>query len=274
MAATDDRRPKYQRIADSLREAIRSGEYGPGDRLPGENDLMAAHGVARMTARQAIGVLRDEGIAEARKGAGVFVRAFRPLRRRGIQRLARDQWGSGRSIWSADIESRALEVDQVSVSEETAPAHVSAVLDLAAEDVVCVRRRRFVLDGKPVLLATSYLPLSLVAGSAITQEDTGPGGTYARLAELGYEPVHFREEIRSRMPSPDELTQLSMAPGTPVILICRTAFTDEGRPVEVNEMTLDAASYVLEYDFDANSKPTSRNPATASPGPCSADIQR
>ncbi|CAM5564119.1 GntR family transcriptional regulator OS=Streptomyces tendae OX=1932 GN=GUR47_26010 PE=4 SV=1 [Streptomyces tendae] len=33
--AGDDRRPKYQRIADTLREAIRSGEYGPGDRLRG-----------------------------------------------------------------------------------------------------------------------------------------------------------------------------------------------------------------------------------------------
>ncbi|NEC52712.1 GntR family transcriptional regulator [Actinospica acidiphila] len=252
MAATDDRRPKYQRIADSLREAIRSGEYGPGDRLPGENDLMAAHGVARMTARQALGVLRDEGIAEARKGAGVFVRSFRPLRRRGIQRLAREQWGNGRSIWSADIESRVLEVDQVSVSEEAAPAYVSAALDLAAEDVVCVRRRRFVLDDKPVQLSTSYLPLALVAGSAVTQEDTGPGGTYARLAELGYEPVHFREEIRSRMPSPDEVSQLSISPGTPVILVCRTAFAAQGRPVEVNEMALDAASYVLEYDFDAS----------------------
>ncbi|CAL9520683.1 GntR family transcriptional regulator [Streptomyces sp. enrichment culture] len=263
MAATDDRRPKYQRIADSLREAIQSGEYGPGDRLPGENDLMATHGVARMTARQALGVLRDEGIADARKGAGVFVRAFRPIRRRGIQRLARDQWGNGRSIWSADIDSRALEVDQVSVSEETAPEHINAVLDLSAEDVTCVRRRRFVLDNKPVLLATSYLPLSLVAGSAITQEDTGPGGTYARLTELGYEPVHFREEIRSRMPSPDEMTQLSMAPGTPVILISRTAFTDQGRPVEVNEMTLDAASYVLEYDFDADPKPNSTAPTAS-----------
>lgn len=251
MAATDDRRPKYQRIADSLRDAIQSGEYGPGDRLPGENDLMAAHGVARMTARQALGVLRDEGIAEARKGAGVFVRACRPLRRRGIQRLARDQWGNGRSIWSADIGDRELEVDQVSVSEETAPEGVSAILDLAEGDTTCVRRRRFVLDGKPVLLATSYLPSSLVAGSAITQEDTGPGGTYARLGELGYEPVHFREEIRSRMPSKDEAAQLSTATGTPVILLSRTAFTSQGRPVEVNEMTLDAASYVLEYDFDA-----------------------
>ncbi|MGC0330629.1 GntR family transcriptional regulator [Streptomyces sp. SAI-170] len=259
MATTDDRRPKYQRIADSLREAIRSGEYGPGDRLPGENDLMATYGVARMTARQALSVLRDEGVVEARKGAGVFVRAFRPLRRRGIQRPASDQWGNGRSIWSADIENRALEVDQVTVSEEEAPDRVCAVLDLADEELACVRRRRFVLDGKPVLLATSYLPLSLVTGSPITQEDTGPGGTYARLAELGHEPVHFREELRSRMPSQDEAERLSMSAGTPVILICRTAFTDQGRPVEVNEMTLDASSYVLEYDFAASG-------GTAGPG--------
>ncbi|MFF9759563.1 GntR family transcriptional regulator [Streptomyces caelestis] len=259
MATTDDRRPKYQRIADSLREAIQSGEYGPGDRLPGENDLMTTYGVARMTARQALSVLRDEGIAEARKGAGVFVRAFRPIRRRGIHRLAHDQWGNGRSIWSADIENRALEVDRITVSEETAPAHIGAALNLAADGTTCVRRRRFVLDGKPVLLATSYLPLPLVAGSAITREDTGPGGTYARLAELGCEPVHFREEIRSRMPSKDEMEQLSLAAGTPVILICRTAFTAEGRPVEINEMTLDAASYVLEYDFDASPTATPPN---------------
>ncbi|MFD8652143.1 GntR family transcriptional regulator [Streptomyces mirabilis] len=252
MATTDDdRRPKYQRIADSLREAIQSGEYGPGDRLPGENELMATHEVARMTARQALGVLKDEGVAESRKGAGVFVRSFRPLRRRGIQRLSQEQWGNGKSIWSADVENRALVVDQVTVSEESAPDHVGVVLDLSDDDTVCVRRRRFVLDGKPVLLATSYLPMPLVAGSAITEENTGPGGTYARLAELGYKPVHFREEIRSRMPTKHEAGQLSISAGTPVILVCRTAFADEGRPVEINEMTLDAASYILEYDFDA-----------------------
>ncbi|CAL9609298.1 Mannosyl-D-glycerate transport_metabolism system repressor MngR [Streptomyces sp. enrichment culture] len=260
MATTDeDRRPKYQRIADSLREAIQAGDYGPGDRLPGENDLMATYGVARMTARQALSVLRDEGIAEARKGAGVFVRAFRPLRRRGIDRLASDRWGNGRSIWSAEIEGRALVVDRITVSEEPAPDRVSAVLELPGNDTtVCVRRRRYVLDGKPVLLATSYLPLPLVTGSAITQEDTGPGGTYARLAELGHEPVHFREEVRSRMPSRQEAAELGMSAGTPVLLVCRTAFTDEGRPVEVNDMTLDAASYVLEYGFDAG--PPRQNP--------------
>ncbi|MFD7706193.1 GntR family transcriptional regulator [Streptomyces sp. NPDC059786] len=253
MASTDsDRRPKYQKIADSLWEAIQSGVYGAGDRLPGENELMATHGVARMTARQALGVLRDRGVAESRKGAGVFVRDFRPLRRRGIQRLAQEQWGTGKSIWSADTENRSVDVDQVTVTEEAAaPEHVALVLELADNDSVCVRHRRFVLEGKPVLLATSYLPTSIVAGSAITEENPGPGGIYARLAELGHKPVHFREEIRSRMPSSEEAAQLSISAGTPVILICRTAFADDGRPVEINEMTLDAASYILEYDFDA-----------------------
>jgi GntR family transcriptional regulator len=248
---SNDHRPKYQRIADALREAIQAGEYGPGDRLPGENDLMATYSVARMTARQALGVLLNEGLAESRKGAGVFVRAFRPLRRRGIERLARDQWGSGRSIWSADIGDRTLAVDQVSVSEQEAPQRIADVLGVGPDKFACVRSRRFMLDGKPVLLSTSYLPATLVAGSAITQEDTGPGGTYARLAELGHRPVHFREEIRCRMPSRDEASRLDLSMGTPVILICRTAFADDGRAVEVNEMTLDSASYVLEYDFDA-----------------------
>ncbi|MFC9943480.1 GntR family transcriptional regulator [Streptomyces pratensis] len=245
------RQPKYQRIADALRDAIQAGRYSPGDRLPGENDVMAEHGVARMTARQALGVLQSEGIAESRPGAGVFVRSFRPLRRQGIKRLARSQWGEGRSIWEVETGDRTLVVDKVDVTEEPAPDRIAGVLGIAPGDAVCVRRRRFVLDGKPILLATSYLPASLVAGSAVTRKDTGPGGTYARLAELGAEPVHFREEVRSRMPSSAEADELELSAGTPVMLICRTAFAGEGRPVEVNEMTLDSASYILEYDFDA-----------------------
>ena len=41
------------------------------------------------------------------------------------------------------------------------------------------------------------------------------------------------------------------AAGTPVVDIVRTAFTDAGRPVEVNEMILDASAYILRYDFSA-----------------------
>ena len=245
------RQPKYQRIAAQLRAAIEAGEYGPGERLPGENDLMAEHGVARMTARQALGVLQTEGIAEARKGAGVFVRDFKPIRRRGLERLAHSKWGEGHSVWETDAGDRELVVDSIEVGEEDAPPAIAGVLSLGDEAPrVCVRRRRYVLDGKPVLLSTSYLSADLVAGTPIAQPDTGLGGVYARLEELGRRPVRFREEIRSRMPSADEADRLALSSGVPVVLVVRTAFDAAGVPVEVNDMVLDAASYILEYDFE------------------------
>lgn len=247
------RQPKYQRMAAELKDAIASGEYGPGDRLPGESDLMRTYEVARMTARQALGVLQAEGLAEARKGAGVFVREFRVgIRRCGIQRLSVEVWGSGGSIWGADGKGHDPEVELLGVAEEVAPGPVSALLGLAADAPACVRRRRFLLDGKPVMVATSYLDAALVAGTPIAEPDSGPGGIYARLAELGVGPVRFREEVRSRMPSADEAARLGLAAGTPVVLVVRTAFAAEDKVVEVNEMVLDASAYVLEYSFDAS----------------------
>ncbi len=246
------RQPKYQRIAAELKDAITAGEYGPGARLPGESDLMSRYGVARMTARQAFGVLQAQGLAEARKGAGVFVREYQVvIRRRGIQRLAVEVWGAGGSIWDVDGKGREPVVEFLGVTEEPAPDAVAAVLGLGDGATACVRRRRFLLDGKPVMLASSYLDAALVAGTPVAEPDSGPGGIYARLAELGYGPARFREEIRSRMPGPDEAARLGLAAGTPVVLVCRTAYTAEGKAVEVNEMVLDSAAYVLEYEFDA-----------------------
>lgn len=101
------------------------------------------------------------------------------------------------------------------------------------------------------MLATAYLPYELVAGSAITRPDTGPGGIYARLSDLGHAPVHFREEVRGRLPTRVEAAQLGMSVERPVLKVCRTAYSADGQAVEVQEMTLDSASYVLDYEFDA-----------------------
>ncbi|MFD9517952.1 GntR family transcriptional regulator [Streptomyces sp. NPDC059979] len=243
--------PKYREIADALREAIREGEYGPGDRLPGENPLAAQYGVAVMTARQALRALKAEGLVESRKGAGFFVLSgFKPIRRRSVARLARQHWGEGKSIFAAD-DSRTLTTDSHVLGSVTPPEAIAGVLQLGDGESAFARSRRHVVDGRPVLLSTSYLPDALVAGTAITETDTGPGGIYARLTDLGAQPAHFREEVLVRLPSADERASLNLGADTPVIKVCRTAFTEDGRAVEVNDMTLDSRAYVLEYDFDS-----------------------
>ncbi|MBB4920462.1 GntR family transcriptional regulator [Streptosporangium saharense] len=240
--------PIYRRIADGLREAILSGALRDGDRLPGENALMAEHRVARATARQALSVLINEGLAVPKRGSGVYVRLFRPIRRHGSRRLAQRQWGQGQAIWDSDTAGRPYAVDEVEIDREVAEEEIARVLGGAE---VWVRRRRYSVDGRPVQLSVSCFPAALVEGTPITRQDTGPGGVYARLGDLGHAPAHFTEEVRARMPHPHETVQLDLPAGTPVIAIGRVAYTAEGVAVEVNEMVLDAASYVLQYDFDA-----------------------
>ncbi|SDI05414.1 GntR family transcriptional regulator [Sinosporangium album] len=240
--------PIYRRIADRLRTAILSGSLRDGDRLPGENALMAEYGIARATARQALAVLINEGLAVPKRGSGVYVRQFNPIRRHGSRRLARERWAQGRAIWDSDTRGRPYTVDEVRISREPAQADMTGVLG-ASE--VWVRRRRYSVDGRPVQLAASFFPADLVEGSAITRPDTGPGGVYARLGDLGYAPATFTEEVRARMPLPDEAAMIGLPAGTPVIVIRRTAYAGGGVPVELNEMVLDSAAYVLQYDFDA-----------------------
>jgi GntR family transcriptional regulator len=248
MTAPSRGQAKYLQIATDLRQAIANGEYRPDGRLPGENELMASYQVARETARKALAQLINEGLVTPRRGAGVFVRAFRPVVRNGIQRLS-PVASPAKTIWGDESAGRDFAVDSVQVLEEEASDHAALLLDLGEGASVVVRSRRYVLDRKPVLLSRSYLPAALVRASSITQPDTGPGGVYARLGDLGHAPVRFREDLRARMPEPAEVTELELAAGTPVMEIVRTAYTEAGRPVEVNEMVADASAYVFRYDF-------------------------
>ncbi|MFG3351566.1 GntR family transcriptional regulator [Streptomyces sp. NPDC048001] len=234
-------------IADGLRERIRSGDLAPGARLPGEPALVKQHGVAKETARRALTLLVSEGLAVRRKGSGTYVREFQPIRRVANRRLAQDGWGTGRSIWSTDVGDRPMSVTGLRVYEAPAPDDVARMLGLDEGTAVIVRDRVFSVEGEPVQAAVSYLPAALVRESAIAHEDTGPGGTYARLAELGAKPVRFVEELRSRMPSQEETERLRLTEGTPVVEIYRTALTEDGTPVEVNRMLLNAGVYVMEY---------------------------
>jgi GntR family transcriptional regulator len=63
----------YHELADILREQITSGRIRPGQRLPSELALSQTYGVAGKTARAALLLLRQEGLATAVRGYGVVV---------------------------------------------------------------------------------------------------------------------------------------------------------------------------------------------------------
>ncbi|MBM7776272.1 GntR family transcriptional regulator [Actinokineospora baliensis] len=235
-------------IARDLRGAITRGEYQPGDRLPGENNLMQQYGVARMTARTAVSTLQNEGLAVAHQGRGVFVRERRHMQRHGTERYARSRWQ--KAVLGAEAAEQNRKASRVVrlLATVPAPEKVAQRLALPADTPVWTRQRLVFLDDHPIQIADSYYPLDVVERS--TLRETEPGSSdFAQLDAVGHTPTRIREEWSARMPSPDEVSALSLLPGTPVLEFVRTITDQTGRPVEVMLSLIAADSAEMVYDF-------------------------
>ena len=245
-------RAVFRQIADQIREAIDKGRFKEGAKLPSEAELVEHFGVSRMTVRNSISQLQGEGLVSSEHGKGVFVRPRPPVRRLASDRFARRHREQGKAAFTVEAEAAGSrpEVDSLEVKEERASQDISARLGSVRK--VLSRRRRYLLDGRPVEFATSYLPLDLARGTQIAEPNPGPGGIYARLEELGRHLDHFDEEVQARMPSQEETKTLRLAAGVPVIHLVRTAYDSEGRAVEVCDTVMAADAYVLAYQLPAN----------------------
>ncbi|MFF9555260.1 GntR family transcriptional regulator [Streptomyces albus] len=245
-------RAVFRQIADRIREAIDKGRFEEGAKLPSESELVEHFGVSRMTVRNALSLLRSEGLVTAEHGKGVFVRPRPPVRRLASDRFARRYRDQGKSAFTVEAEAAGSkpEVDSLEVKEEKPAPDISA--RLGSPRKVLARRRRYLLDGRPVEFAVSCIPLDLARGTQIAEPNPGPGGIYARLEELGHRLDHFDEEVRARMPSPAEVKTLRLSSGVPVISLFRTAYDTEGRAVEVCDTVMAADAYVLAYQLPAD----------------------
>ena len=88
-----------QAVADHLRRLIHRGDVAPGERLPPERELAEQLGVARISLREAIKVLREDGYLEVRRGSsgGTYVS--------GLSRPA--------EAWRSRMRERAGEIDDI-----------------------------------------------------------------------------------------------------------------------------------------------------------------
>jgi DNA-binding GntR family transcriptional regulator len=73
MAAPDQAKPPYQRIADEIRDKITRGELAPGDRLDSIRDLASRYNTSPMTIQRAIALLREAGLVASSQGHGTFI---------------------------------------------------------------------------------------------------------------------------------------------------------------------------------------------------------
>ena len=73
--------PRYAQVADILRQRIARGVWSKGEMLPSIENLMEEFSVARVTVRQAVRLLSDEGLVSPERGRGTLVKGLPPRER-------------------------------------------------------------------------------------------------------------------------------------------------------------------------------------------------
>ncbi|MEU4235609.1 GntR family transcriptional regulator [Nonomuraea sp. NPDC026600] len=245
-------RSQFRQVADVIRQRIAAGDYLAGSVLPKEDDLARDLGVTRPTVNNALKVLEAEGLVRAIRGRGTLVRELPPIVRNAQARYATSHRERGRGAFDVEVKALGREPRvEVRIERVTPPASVADVLGVAADEPSAVARVRHMgADDTPLQVATSYIPLDIAAGTAIEQEDTGPGGIISRLAELGHQQVKVTERVTVRPPTNEEAAYLQMTEDQRVYEIVHTGWTATGRAVEVTFHVMPTHQWTLEYGWD------------------------
>jgi Transcriptional regulators len=256
VAMIETPRSQYAQIAELLRARIQDGTYPAGSLLPSEDRLADELGVSRVTINRAIGLLRSSGDVKVRRGAGTTVRSLPRIHRDAQARYAARQEGTG----AGEVEARKLNLKSRTeyrrIGRADPPPAVARTLGLRDGEPALLRSRVLYVNDEPTQIADSYLPWSLTKDCApLMQPDAGKGGSYGRLAELGYGPVRFTEDVTVRMPVEAEQRTLDLDASQPVFEIWHVAYTAEDRPIEVCIHVMPGHLWTLHYGWDDQPAP-------------------
>lgn len=250
MSTLEPPRARYKQVAALLRDAIRRGDYAPGSTLPSQPDLAREYGLNQSSISRAMAMLQTEGWVRTEHGRGSIVLEVPTVKR--VRRIDRDLPPShSGSSYAEEVAEVGMEprTELVRWSEEVPTEEVAEVLRLSPDDTVLVRRRHMFADDKPVQLAISHIPMRVAGSTEIAMPDTGPSGMYERLAQRGFGPVRFSEDIEVRGATTEESGFLDITEGQPVFHVLRTAFDTEDRPVEACLNVLSALRWRLTYSW-------------------------
>ncbi|QBE67203.1 GntR family transcriptional regulator [Pseudoduganella lutea] len=229
--------PLYSQVRERLRERIVDGTYEPAARLPAESEISAIFRVSRITVRQALAELQNEGLIVKVPGKGTFVAQPRPS-----QDLARlEGFGEAMSRRGHAVVNRVL--SHVTVVAEP---HVAGQLQLAAGARVTEIRRVRHVDHEPVSYEITYLPIRI--GDRLRGENLAERDIFLILeTDYGLALSHADIHIGAIAADAGLAAALDVAPGTALLRIERLTWTVDGVPLDFEYLYVrgDAFQYTL-----------------------------
>lgn len=218
---TERRSPvaRWGQIARDLRQRIEQRELLPGSQLPSELELAEMFGVSRITVRQALSSLADDGYVHRRHGAGTFVSDTVRVVQHDL--AVAEPWRE--RVGVVTTESREVPTER----RMDPPAALLAGLEVDPENVGTRYFRRLQLvDGSPIGLSESWLAPQIARGI-----EDGPlvdGSLSATLRTYGIQPKTVHSYLHAEAASAELAEELQCYQDTALIVVDEMASGADG----------------------------------------------
>ena len=235
----DSPAPYYQQLYTILRKEIVDGCWTPGDMLPSEKELIDQFEVSRITVRQALEMLVNDGLIYRRRGRGTFVAV--PKIEQGLNRIV---------SFTEDMRQRGLHpgTEILFAGLEPASAELADKLDVApGEELVLIERLRLA-DDEPLSIEISHLVHRYCPG--VLEHDYARVPLREQLATSYNIALVRAEQVLRAVAAPKDVADKLLVPvGAPLFYIERISYSQAAVPVEFLQLYYRGDRYALHNEL-------------------------
>jgi GntR family transcriptional regulator len=225
MTATRGRPLLADVVRSELKRLILGGEFALGSKLPNEDRLCERFGVSRVTIREAVRGLIEDGLVVRRHGSGTYV-TRRPLIRNSLD--VNFSYTDHFQASGFKPGKRLLGLRRIQADAELADAFRIE----AGTPLLEIRRIR-TADGRPAIYSIDRVPHALIDPSV---EREAYGGSLYRILTAAGHPIAHAEAVLTPAIADKELARLlDVSPGTPIQHLRQMDYDEAGQAVMVSD---------------------------------------
>lgn len=212
--------PIYVQIHNKIKKAIENGKWQIGDRIPSERALSETFNVSRMTLRQAVQTLVEEGILQRKVGSGTYVAS---------QKVQEKMSGttSFTDIMRAQGKTPSSKVVSYHVADPTLSEKEH--LKLGSNDVILRMERIRLADDLPICFEITTIPAKIV--KTLSRNEI-TSSFYHALEEKGYKLGHAQQTVSAMLASERVSELLNVKRGSSILRLRQITMLDNGEPFE------------------------------------------
>jgi GntR family transcriptional regulator len=213
--------PLYYQIEEAIKQKIDKGEWISGTMISSEREFAENYEVSRMTVRQAITNLVNDGYLTRRKGKGTFVSG-----KKIEQKLL------GLTSFTEDMKSRGFKPASKLVSFQTISANhqLAKALEIMQNDEIYEIKRVRLANDIPMAIETTFVPAGLLD---LKEKHIKEGSLYSQVEHAGFQIDYANQSLEASIAREAESEILEISKGAPVLLIQRQTYLTTGKPLEV-----------------------------------------